>query len=326
MSPPSERVGDGDKRRARNVIEQALTSGRIIQADRDKRIEGVDNAQSVDELRMLTHDLDRSAMYGGAIESPMPGAPAPPPMVGPTVGAAGTPPAGSAPNVPYGPPTGISPEALAQIEAQVGAAAKRSGRGCLGCLLPLVIVIAVFGGIGLSTYSDVRDAIDKAFNSSSNSGNPGPNPGSASANVVPDVLSVGGWNDLKAAIRSATGRTEAFAVVLYPEYAAVTAPVDATGGHSRSFYWDGELSSSSTSSSTTDRFDMDDIRPAALVRLVAKARKLVDNPSTWYAIVQPPDYEGTSIMAYAVNEFGDTVYISATADGRIIRRYDSTKP
>lgn len=344
----NDRVSDGDKRRARQIVDQGLASGRIIEADRDKRIEQIDNAQSVDELRMLTHDLDRSAMFGGTIEAPSPMAPPPPPAqmpsrpAAPPVSAPAPPvapmpgltpmfgaPAGATPpgqpgmSVPYGPPGGISAESLAQIEASMGAAAKKSGRGCLGCLIPLIVVLAVFGGTGFFVYNDVSDAIKDAFESSSN--NPGP--GSAPENEPPDVLTVDGWNDLKAAVQTATGSTELFTLVLYPDYASITAPAEATGNHTETYFWDGDLNNSNVqSTSQGERFDMDDIRAAVLPRLVAKARKTVDDPSSWYAIVQAPDFEGASIMAYAVNDFGDTVYIAATADGRIVRRYDSTDP
>ena len=329
MSPPSDRVSDGDKRRARQVVDQGLAAGRIIQADHDKRVEQIANAQSVDELRMLTHDLDRDVMFGGAIPSPSPVAAPPPPPPPPPAAPAPMPvapmapqpvsPVAPTPNVPYGPPVTISQESISEVEAAVGNAAKKSGRSCLGCLIPLVVVLAVFGGTGLAVYSDVRDAIQEAFDSASdNGGLPGGSPEKQEA----DVLSVGGWNDLVAGLREKTGSTEAFTLVAYPTYAVVTAPVDATSGRSQSLHWDGEFGSppGNGGTSMTDRFDLADIRPGVVIRLVTKARKLVENPTTWYAIVQAPDLEGASITAYASNEFQETAYIAATADGKVVRR------
>jgi hypothetical protein len=212
----------------------------------------------------------------------------------------------------------MSQETVNQLEASVGAAAQKSGRSCLGCLLPLVLTLAVLAGVGFSTYSDIRSALEDAFDSTSDSPFPGLG---AAEKEVPDVLSVGGWNDLAAALKTATGRTEAFTLVLYPGYAVVTAPVDGTSARSQLLYWDGELAAPTTKgTSTTDRFDLGDLRPAVVVRLVAKVRKLVDNPSTWYAILEAPDFEGSSIRTFASNEFGETAYLFADVEGRIIRR------
>jgi hypothetical protein len=310
-------------------VDQGLAAGRIIQADHDKRVEQIANAQSVDELRMLTHDLDRDVMFGGAIPSPSPVAAPPPPPPPPPAAPAPMPvapmapqpvsPVAPTPNVPYGPPVTISQESISEVEAAVGNAAKKSGRSCLGCLIPLVVVLAVFGGTGLAVYSDVRDAIHDAFDSASDNGGL---PGSSPEKQEADVLSVGGWNDLVAALREKTGSTEVFTLVAYPTYAVVTAPVDTTSGRSQALYWDGEFGSAPGNGGTsmTDRFDLADIRPGVVIRLVTKARKLVENPTTWYAIVQAPDLEGASITAYASNEFQETAYIAATADGKVVRR------
>lgn len=341
----NDRVSDGDKRRARQIVDQGLAAGKIIQADRDKRIEQIGNAQSVDELRMLTHDLDRSPMFGGTIESPSPVAPPPPPPAATPPAASPPPPPVSAPappvsgttpmfgassvggappasppgmTVPYGPPGGINPATLSQIEAQMGNAAKQSGRSCLGCLIPLIVVLAVFGGTALVAYNDIRNAIEDAFDGSSNNGGAGR--GSVSQKEDPDVLSVDGWNDLEAAIEAETGRTEVFLLVLYPTYAVATVPVDATSARSEMFRWDGALSSMTTNRETSERIDLADVNAAAIPKLVAKARKLVDDPSTWYAIVEAPVFNNASILAFATNDFGETATIFATADGKIVSK------
>lgn len=328
MSPQNPRVSDGDKRRAREAVDQALAAGRIIQADRDMRMSQIDNAQSVDELRMLTHDLG-SVMFGGAIPSaspvePVPPAPTPvaplPPPPPPNI----PPPAGFQPtyqNVPYGSPQAMADEALEGLKAAAGTTAKSAGRSCLGCLIPLVILIVVLVVPAVffvhdikSAWDDVKDSFDTATD------NPG-GPGSGSSQAPPDVLSAKGWNDLKAGVKAATGGTEAFSVVLYPTYASVTAPVDATSDRAEMLYWDGSFDGPGTkTTSTQKRFDMAAIRGESIVRLVAKAKKLVEDPTTWYVVMQAPDFEGSSILAFASNDFNETGYIAADANGAVIRK------
>jgi hypothetical protein len=341
VSPQNSRVSDGDKRRARDIVERALSEGRIIQADRDMRMSQIDNAQSVDELRMLTHDLDRSAMFGGAIDPPSPAAPPPPPPPPPPAPTATPPttPTGSPPNaastetsgfqpvfqagfgnVPYGSsPSMIADEALEGIKAAAGTTAKSAGRSCLGCLIPLVILIVVFAVPAVffihdikGVWDDVQDSLDSASQ--------GPNTGGTdSPEKKPDVLSVNGWNDLEAGVKAATGRTEVFMVVAYPTYASVTATVDATSNRSQTLYWDGSFSGPGTTGTNTEgRIDMADVKGETIVKLIAKAKKLVHNPTSWYVVVEAPVFENASILTFASNEAGDTSTIFATAAGKVV--------
>ena len=103
------------------------------------------------------------------------------------------------------------------------------------------------------------------------------------------MLSPEGFADLVAALEEETGSSTVFEAVLYPGYAVVNVPVDATSARSHSFYWDGELDESGSKSTTTyERFDLADIDPTVVVSVVDQARAKVEDPQTWYSIIRAP--------------------------------------
>jgi hypothetical protein len=246
--------------------------------------------------------------------TPAPVTPLPPPNV--------PPPAGFQPtyqNVPYGPGAGAA--GTDTVDLSTLATRKRgiTAGSPWGCLIGLIVIIVVFVVPAVSffgtikgVWDDVNDAVDSATDA------PG---GSGSSPATPDVLSTKGWADLKAGVKAATGGTEVFTVVLYPTYASVTAPVDATSDRAEMLYWDGSFDGPGTkTTSTQERFDMASIKGESIIRLVAKAKKLVEDPTTWYVVMQAPDFEGSSILAFATNDFNETGYIAADAHGAIIRK------
>ena len=131
-----------------------------------------------------------------------------------------------------------------------------------------------------------------------------------------------GYDDLVDAVESETGSTRR-SRVLYPTYAVVELPVDATSQREAYWYWDGE----------PDRPGHDGhvvrgaLRPA-LGRpgggggLVNQVRSKVDDPTSWYAVIARPD-DSTMISAYACNEYSETAYVGARRNGTIT--YDSTE-
>jgi hypothetical protein len=139
-----------------------------------------------------------------------------------------------------------------------------------------------------------------------------------------EVLTAQGYDDLVAAVADEAGSSRVFDAVLYPEYAVVSIPADETTQREESYYWDGsDLSSNdSKSTSSSERFDLTAVDGQVLVDLVARARTLVEEPTTWYAIVRAPDANGSMVSAYATNEYGETAYLSARSDGTVT--YDST--
>ena len=85
-----------------------------------------------------------------------------------------------------------------------------------------------------------------------------------------------------------------FEAVLYPEYAIVDVPVDATTNREHSYYWDSDLEETG-SKSTTDyrRFDLADVDANVVVSIVDGARAKVEDPQSWYSIIRAPSaYDG----------------------------------
>lgn len=139
-----------------------------------------------------------------------------------------------------------------------------------------------------------------------------------------DVLSEEGYAALVSAVEAQTGSTEAFDAVLYPEYAVVSLPVDGGSKRYESFYWDGSsLAASSKGTASGPRFDLIRVAPSVLVDLVDQVQRLIEEPTSWYAIVRAPDADRAMIWAYASNEYSETAYLGARRDGTVT--YDSTE-
>ena len=64
-----------------------------------------------------------------------------------------------------------------------------------------------------------------------------------------------------------------------------------------------------------------------LRKLALRARNgLVEDPTSYYVIVRkpgPPFNDGVWISAYASNEFGESGYLEADKDGKVLNRYVS---
>jgi Domain of unknown function (DUF1707) len=298
MSTPDERARDKDRDAAIKLVEAARASGRIIEADRDKRVEELRRAQTLGEIQMLTNDLQSSA-----------GTPAPAPL--PVVAAS---------TVEYGPAMSAT-TASAPTSTSTSATPTKFPKALL--LVPLVIVlvvgISVVGGV-VALVHGVNDGID-GIESSIPSYAPGDEPEKGDVNV----LSVGGYADLVDAVREETGATVVFSAVLYPTYAVVELPVDASTQREKHYYWDGHelVDQDSKSTSTEERFDLRSVDPAVVVRLVQRVRRLADEPTSWYAVVRAPRDDRSMIWAHANNDFGESVYVGARRDGTIV--YDSTE-
>jgi len=57
VSTPDQRARDSDREAAVRQVDAALASGRIVQADRDKRVQELRHAQTLAEVAMLVQDL-----------------------------------------------------------------------------------------------------------------------------------------------------------------------------------------------------------------------------------------------------------------------------
>jgi hypothetical protein len=68
------------------------------------------------------------------------------------------------------------------------------------------------------------------------------------------------------------------------------------------------------------------IDPQVMLRLVQKAKRLVEDPTSWDVIIRkprPPFDNGAWFSGYASNEFSESGYLQATLDGTIVNSYVS---
>ncbi|GAA1794549.1 hypothetical protein GCM10009795_045130 [Nocardioides hankookensis] len=209
------------------------------------------------------------------------------------------------PVVPYGPP--------APVPVPVAATPTPVRLPKVLWVIPAVVAMLVVVGIttaiiAASTGGDSDSATEAV------AGGPGG-----------DVLTADGYDELLDAVDDEAGSTWVFDAVLYPAYAVVSIPADATSQRQESFYWDGSDLSSNDSKSTAsfDRFDMSRVEGQVLVDLVDRVKLLVEDPTTWYTIVRAPDQDRAVVWAYATNEYGETAYLGARRDGTVV--YDSTQ-
>jgi len=156
-------------------------------------------------------------------------------------------------------------------------------------------------------------------------GNPGATrtPESRPSPRAADVLSREGFQALVAAIKAETGTTNVFDATMYPTYAVVQLPVDRETLRQYYYYWDGVMlkANESFGRSSTPRVDLASVDVEAMLRLVRRARRLVEEPTIWYVIVNAPDEFDKAVMyAYASNKYSEGGYVSADADGDVIRK------
>ena len=136
-----------------------------------------------------------------------------------------------------------------------------------------------------------------------------------------------GFTDLVEALRAETGSTAVFDAVLYPAYGVVTVPAETRGKRSHSYYYDGDLRRTSQGTTDDPRFDLAQLDPAVMSRLVEKAQTgLVEDPTTVYVIMRrPPDPADGWYSVYAMNEYTESGYFQADRTGKIVNRYVSTE-
>jgi hypothetical protein len=96
-----------------------------------------------------------------------------------------------------------------------------------------------------------------------------------------------------------------------------------TNNRYQSFYWDGSDLELQDIKGTTDdaQLDLSLVDPQQVVDMLTTVRDRLDEPSSWYAIVDGSSGTDTQISAYASNAFGESTYIIETLDGTVV--YDS---
>jgi len=292
-----ERVSDGDRNAAIKAVEAALADGRIVQADRDRRVDQLRSVQTPSELEMITHDLAHREQTWSTY-TPPPEATTPPPTVA------------------YGPPQTSSPEVARLFGTKPSSKAP-------WMLIPVLLIFLVAGS-GIFGVLRAIDDSDETFEFEFDD----PTiefPEYDGPPAAPQLFNARDFNAMRAVIRRQTGSTQAFRAVIYPGYASLELPAESTGQRAHSYFYDGDLGEPSKGRSTNERFDLASIDPEIMARLVRKAKKtLVEDPTAWYVIIEkpgPPFDNGGWFTAYASNEYGESGYLEATLDGTIVNRY-----
>jgi len=302
VSSPDQRAEGKDRSAASKLVEDALKSGRIVQADRDMRLSQLEHAQTMQDIDLVVRDLRAAGPTAPPTIAPVPGTPA-----GQQVGQ-------QWPLVNYGP---ASHEA-ADVAKVVG----RSGRAIGGIIAAVVLVSVVVPIAGaVIAFVSSRDSFPD-FGSIGPTDDTTYAPGEAPGKNGVNVHTVEGYNDMVDALRDKTGQTFAFSAVLYPRYGVLEVPTG-TNDRYEDFYWDGsELTPNDIKGTTTEeQVDLSLVDPQQMIDMLKEVRGRLDAPTSWYVIIG--DYTGgaTQISAYASNEFSETSYIVETLDGTVV--YDS---
>lgn len=325
MSSPDERPSGSARSDATKVVEEALRSGRIVQADHDMRIDQIRRAQTVQEIDLQVRDLQSRPVAAAAATSASP-------LSTGSSGAAGTP--GSAtqpppvsaqgsqpwPLVNYGP----SPGDIAVFTQTANAVTKGTGRaigGIIAVVVVMALVVPIVGVvIAFLASRDSFPSFEDAGPTDESTYLPGQAPGSDGVNVH----TVEGFEALVDAVQDEFGTTIVFNASLYPRYAVVDVP---TGVNNRyeAWYWDGRTLEQNTSrgTSTGQTIDLALVDPAQIVRMLETVRERIEDPTSWYASVSHWSGPEAQVYASASNSYGENVSLIETLDGTVV--YDSTQ-
>ena len=307
MTTPDERADNSARNAATKTVEQALKSGRIVQADHDMRVAQINGAQTMQDLDLVTRDLRA------------PGATAPPtiaPMAPTPTGQ--QPPGGQPwPLVNYGPGAGSA--GVSDVATAVGKTGGRAIGGIIAAIILVAVIVPIAGAViaffaardSFPDFGDIGPTDDTTYL-------PGQAPGESGVNVH----TVDGYHEMVDALREETDATYVFSAVLYPRYASLQVPTG-TNDRYQNFYWSGEELELQDIKGTTDngQVDLSLVDPNQIVRMLETVRGRLDNPENWYVIIGDSFGDGPQISAYASNDFSETTNITETLDGTVV--YDS---
>ena len=318
VTSPDERADNSARNSAIKTVDEALKSGRIVQADRDMRVSQLKAAQTMQDIDLAVRDL-RAA----------------PPMAPPTIAPVAATPTGPQtpsviqdtsgqqwPLVNYGPGGGGSTPA--NVATVVGKSGGRAIGGIIGLIILISVVVPIVGAV---------IAFVAARNSFPDFGGIGPTddttyaPGKAPGKDGVNVFTVNGYKDLLAAVKKESGATFVYDAVIYPRYAVIELPTG-TNNRYQNFYWNGQDLQVEDIKSTTDnpQVDIGLVDPQLLIDCVTTVRDRMDTPTSWYAVVDDSFDSGAQISCYASNEFSESTYIIEKLDGTLIYDSEATAP
>ncbi len=307
VTTPDERADSSARNAAIKTVDEALKSGRIVQADHDMRVDQLRSAQTMQDIDLAVRDLRA------------PGPAAPPTIAPMAPTATGAQPAAGQPwpLVNYGPGGG----GATNVSSTVATSAK--GGKAIGGIIAAIILVAVVVPIAgaVIAFVSARDSFPD-FGSIGPTDDttylPGQPPGKSGVNVH----TVDGYTDMVDALRDETDATFVFSAVIYPRYAVIEVPTG-TNNRYQDFYWNGEELDLQDIKGTTDdgQVDLALVDPQQLVDMLNTVRDRLDNPENWYVIIGDSFGNGPQISAYASNDFGESTNITQRLDGTLI--YDS---
>jgi uncharacterized protein DUF1707 len=305
VSTPDGRAGSSDRNEAVKLVEDALKAGRIVQADRDMRVNQLEHAQTMQDIDLVVRDLRAPGAATPPTIAPVPG-----------ISAGQQPPAGGQPwpLVNYGP---ASHETV-DIATVVGKTGGRAIGGIIAAIV-LVSVVVPIAGVVIAFVSS-RDSFPD-FGSIGPTDDTTYAPGQAPGKNGINVHTVEGFDDLVGALDDETGDTVVFSAVLYPRYAVLEVPTG-TNNRYEDFYWDGELTPNDIKGTTdAEQFDLSLVDPEQMVDMLKTVRARMDSPTSWYVVIRDYVDQEPQITAYASNDFSETTYISEDLAGNVV--YDS---
>jgi hypothetical protein len=302
VTSPDERADSSARNAAIKTVEEALKSGRIVQADHDMRVSQLRSAQSMQDIDLAVRDLRAAAPAAPPTIAPMPATPTgqqPWPLVN------------------YGP--GGTAVETASVATATGKAGGRAIGGIVAAIILVAVIVPIAGAV--IAFVAARDSFPD-FGSIGPTDDTTYAPGQAPGKDGVNLFTVDGYNELVDAIRDETSATYTFDLVIYPRYAVVEIPTG-TNNRYQNFYWDGEKLELQDIKGTTDdpQVDASLVDAQTLIDCVTTVRDRSDTPDTWYAVINDSFGSGAQLSCYASNDFGESTYIIETLDGTVT--YDS---
>ena len=229
-----------NRSQANALVEAALKSGRIVQADHDMRLSQIKAAASDQDIDMVVRDLQPPAQMPTTTSIP-PVTPGAPPATGQQPW----------PLVNYGP--GQVQGQTAAAAAELSKVAASSGKwigGIVGLVVVISVIVPIVGVIiglvsakdSFDSFGDLTDPVDETTYL------PGQAPGENGVNLH----TIDGFDAMVAGLEAETGGTSVFSAVIYPRYAVLEVPEGPTGKRYRNYYWDGHSMALQDFKSTTD--------------------------------------------------------------------------
>jgi hypothetical protein len=310
VTSPDERADNSARNAAIKVVDDALKSGRIIQADHDMRVDQLRRAQTMQDIDLQIRDLQLSGAPPTVTAATV--APVPPTPTGQPTPSAG---AQQWPLVNYGSPT---PPGTTTLTGSSGKSGKVIG-GVVAAIILVSVIVPIAGAI-IAFFS--------ARNSFPDFGDIGPTddttylPGQAPGKNGVNVHTVDGYQALVDALKEESHATYAFSAVLYPRYAVLEVPTG-TNNRYENFYWDGETLELQDIKGTTDdkQVDLSLVDPQLMIDCLNTVRGRADNPDSWYVVIGDSFDSGAQLSCYASNDFDESTYLIEGLDGTVI--YDS---